>query len=78
MHKVGSLPAQARRHILTLAIQGGKISGKPCKGNVAHCTDGELSLRAKKGFSQGTQPELRFLDVHCNPLSSLSRSLGRQ
>lgn len=53
------------------------MSGKLSKGHASHWTDGELSPRARKGFPHGTQPGLQFLDVHCNPLFSLSRSLGR-
>lgn len=48
LHKVGSVPAQARRHILTLAIQGGEASGEPCKGYTSCCTDRETESQSHK------------------------------
>lgn len=63
-HKVGLVPAQARRHILTLAIQGSEASGELCKGYTSCCTDRETESQSqKRGFPHQALGLLMFTAI---------------
>lgn len=79
LHKGDSVLAQARRHISRWLCREARPLVNPVRAMLPVVQMGKLSPRAKKkggGFPQGTQLGLSP-DVHCNPVSSLSRFLGR-